>query len=94
MLSLMQELSHIIRARRYKKGGIEFEVNEYKGLNETLLNLVKLAKIFHSLYINCFSNKKKTLAIIMNFHLITTINKFVFKYTCKHLRNRIQQLKI
>ncbi|MBR4497023.1 MAG: ribonuclease R [Acholeplasmatales bacterium] len=35
MLSLMQELSHIIRARRYKKGGIEFEVNEYKyTLNE------------------------------------------------------------
>jgi len=35
MLLDMNELSHIIRARRYKKGGIEFEVNEYKyTLNE------------------------------------------------------------
>lgn len=30
MLYLMQELSHIIRQRRYKKGGLEFEVDEYK----------------------------------------------------------------
>lgn len=30
MLRLMQELSHIIRQRRYKKGGLEFEVDEYK----------------------------------------------------------------
>ena len=35
MLDLMKELSLLIRARRYKKGGIEFEVNEYKyTLNE------------------------------------------------------------
>ncbi len=30
MLYTMQELSHIIRQRRYKKGGLEFEVDEYK----------------------------------------------------------------
>ena len=30
MLFLMKELSDIIRARRYKKGGLEFETNEYK----------------------------------------------------------------
>ncbi len=35
MLELMKELSLIIRGRRYKKGGIEFDVNEYKyTLNE------------------------------------------------------------
>ena len=35
MLDLMKELSLIIRGRRYKKGGIEFDVNEYKyTLNE------------------------------------------------------------
>lgn len=35
MLLDMNELSHIIRTRRYKKGGIEFAVNEYKyTLNE------------------------------------------------------------
>lgn len=30
MIFTMQELSHIIRQRRYKKGGLEFEVDEYK----------------------------------------------------------------
>lgn len=30
MLINMQQLAHIIRERRYKKGGIEFEVDEYK----------------------------------------------------------------
>ena len=30
MLINMQKLAHIIRERRYKKGGIEFEVDEYK----------------------------------------------------------------
>lgn len=30
MLNVMLDLSHIIRQRRYKKGGIEFEVDEYK----------------------------------------------------------------
>lgn len=30
MLSIMHELSKIIRERRYKKGGLEFEVDEYK----------------------------------------------------------------
>ena len=35
MIDLMVELSDIIRQRRYKKGGIEFEVDEYKfTLNE------------------------------------------------------------
>ena len=30
MLNLMKELSDIIRNRRYKKGGLEFEIDEYK----------------------------------------------------------------
>ncbi len=30
MLNLMKEISSLIRQRRYKKGGIEFEVDEYK----------------------------------------------------------------
>ena len=61
-----------------------FEVSKYNGINETLNELIQIAKKFHLIYMNGVQNKKMTLSIIFNFHLIRKINDYVSNYSTKN----------
>ena len=70
-----------------------FEVSKYNGVNETLNELIEIAKKFHLIYMNGFQNKKMTLSIIFNFHLIRKINAYVNKYSTKNPKKNSTTIK-
>ena len=60
---------------------LEIEINTkpsgYKGKNQTLKNLSDLAKSFYEIYNIGLKNEEMTCNIILNTHLIQSINKFI-----------------
>ena len=70
-----------------------FEVKKYNGLNETFIELTKISKYFHLIYVDGFKNKKMTYNIIFNLHLIREINSYINKNINKTPKKGIKKIQ-
>ena len=68
--------------------------SKYNELNETFIELTKISKYFHLIYVDGFKNKKMTYNIIFNLHLIREINSYINKNINKNPKKGIKKFKI